>query len=200
MMWWNKWFMAVSVSVCSVVHPEIWVPRLCIFSSPYSSRHRLHLWHGLNMFKYHWASNVWWFDQPFPPRHCWTVCENLSQICENDGWKRKVGVKKVSLYTGQCGNKDWCVGYWFPARILWVIQSRQEQIEILLLKRIQNVLLLRWTDNSGLINKALLLNKTVKDTCLSTYCVSSQFKLTTERPHKQTNKQSLGARPNRLLS
>lgn len=123
-----------------------------------------------------------------------------SYICENDGWKRKVGAKKVSLYTGQCGNKDWCVGYWFPARILWVIQSRQELIEIILLKRIQNVLVLRWADNSGLINKALLLNKTVKDTRLSTYCVPSQFKLTTERTHKQTNKQSLGTRPNRLLS
>lgn len=139
MMWWHKWFMAVSVSVYSVIPPEICVQRPFIFPSSYSSRHCLHLWHGLNVFKYHWASNVM----------IWSTISSAplldSYICENDGWKRKVGVKKVLLYTGQCGNKDWCVGYWFPARILWVIQSRQEPIEILLLKRIWNVLLLRLT-------------------------------------------------------
>lgn len=67
------------------------------------------------------------------------------------------------------------------------VQARAKEIKILLLERIQNVLSLRWTDNSGLINKASLLNKTGKDTRLSTCCVPSQFKLTTERPHKQTN-------------
>lgn len=190
MMWWHKWFIAVSVSVCSVIHPEICIPRPFIFSSPYSAF-------------------MTWFKcvQISLGLHrvmIWSIISSMpllnSYICKNDWWKRKVGLKKVLLYTVQCGNKDWCVGYWFPARTLWVIQSRQELIKILLLKCIQNVLSLQWTDNSGLINKALLLNKTVKDTCLSTYCVPSQFELTTERPHKQTNKQSLGAHPNRLLS
>lgn len=40
---------------------------------------------------------------------------------------------------------------------------------------IQNVHWLRQTVNSGLINKALLLNKTGKDTRLSTHCVPGQF-------------------------
>lgn len=134
MMWWHKWFMTVSVSVSSVVHPEICVPRPFIFTSPYSSRHCLHLWHGFLCVQISLGLQrlmIWSTVSSEPLLN--------SYICENDVWKRKVGVKKVSLYTGQCGNKDWCVGYWFPARILWVIQSRQELIEILLLKCIQKV-------------------------------------------------------------
>lgn len=166
-MWWHKWFMAVSVSVCSVVHPEIF-----------------------------------YFQFPrIPPRDIVCVCDmaaacsNItgrydvmirsaissmpllnSHICENDGWKRKVGVKKVSLYTGQCGNKDWCVGLLVSSKdpVSHSVQARADRNPFSW-KRIQNVLLLRWTDHSGLINKALLLNKTVKDTRLSTCCVPSQF-------------------------
>lgn len=153
MMWWHKWFMAVSVSVCSVVLPEICVLRPFYFQFPLFFK-------TLSAFVTRFKCVQ--ISPGLRRVMIWSAVSSVpllnSYICEDDGWKRKVGVKKVSLYTGQCGNKDWCVGYWFPARILWVIQSRQELIEILLLKRIWNVLLLRWTDNSGLINKALLLN------------------------------------------
>lgn len=139
---------------------------LFLFSSPYSARHCLHLWRDYNVFRYH------------EPSSCDDLISHFLRAIveqfENDGWKTKVGVKKVLLYTGQCGNKDWCVGYWFPARILWVTQSRRELIEMLLLKRIQNVPLLRWTDNSGLINKALLLNKNnERHTSLNILCARS---------------------------
>lgn len=120
MMRWHKWFMAVPVSVCSTWRPFT-------FTSSYSSRHRLRRWHGLNVFKYH--SNLG-FSSNAP-------------LLNGSIWQLVMGEReeKVSLYTGQCGDKDWWVGYWFPARILWVVQSRRELIKtpFFLMKRIQNV-------------------------------------------------------------
>lgn len=66
---------------------------------------------------------VMWFkhvpispDRPFPLRRKW--------------WVKREKLDRSLLRTDQCGSKDWCVGYWFPARILWVIRSRPEPIQI----------------------------------------------------------------------
>ena len=113
MMRWHKWFMAVSVSVCSVSHPEICIPRAFIFSSPYSSK-------TLSAF-------VAWFIcvQISPGLRCVTFSLMISSmpllnsyICKNEWWKTKVWVEKVLSYTGQCGNKDWCVGLLVSKNVL----------------------------------------------------------------------------------
>lgn len=120
MMWWHKWFMAVSVSFCSVIRSD--------------PQHKTFYFQFPLYFKT-FSAFVTCFkcaqiSLGLQPVMIWSMISSMpllnSYICENDWWKRKVWVKKVLLYTGQCGNKDWCVGYWFPARFLWVIQSRQE--------------------------------------------------------------------------
>lgn len=139
-MWWHKGFMASSDSV----HPHIWV-RTFHTRSHSSTRHRL---------------PVMWFENKFRYRR--RVADLFPFASHVVGWKEKswTGVLRMNRPVWEqrlmCGllvsNKD---------PVSHSVQTRADTN----LFCFQNVLLLllRWTASSDFINKALFLNKTLKD-------------------------------------
>lgn len=175
MMWWHWWFMAASFSVCfgpsaGDVRPNAF-PSLVPSSLP-----RPGLWFLT------WFSHVQ--NIAGPPAcddsfHCFFLCPCWTfRAGGSDVWDGEVRLKdSLAIYWPAWEQRLDVWVYWFPARNLWVIQSRQESIEIFFCcccwKAFKNVLLLRQTENPSLINKALLLNKTAKDTSFNISCVQS---------------------------
>lgn len=142
MVWWHKWFMAVSVSVSSVIHPDNCFQRPVISSSLHSSKKlsAFVAWHE-SVFKYHRATPcvmIWAFrfaGKMEERKSCiyWPVWEQTVDV-----WVP--GFQHRSSESPNTG-KEWY-------------------------KCFPNVLALCCSRISGLINKALLLNKREEDKCL----------------------------------
>lgn len=160
MMWWHKGFMASSDSV----RPHIWVQAHLPHWQPLNLQRPL--WCGSNMFRYHRTDRF--------------------LRAASGGWKEKswTGVSYVLTSVG-AKTDVWVTG--FQQGSCESFAPDQSWYKSFLLKRFENVLLLHWTANLDLINKALFLNKTSK-TCLSTYSASSEIKLTAESLHTQNVK------------
>lgn len=132
MMWWHWWFMAASVSVCfgpsaGDVCPNTF-PSLVPSSVP-SSPPRTGLWFLT------WFSHVQNIAGPTACNdsfHCFLLCPCWTfRAGGSDVQDGEVRFKdSLAIYWPAWEQRLDVWVYWFPARILRVIQSRQESIEI----------------------------------------------------------------------